>query len=108
MEDFDIGDYNDPPVSPSGTSQSGGNSGDGGPANGGPEEMSRDSDEHVRTPSAVESLMAIQAEMIPGYNREGSGRVEQPTASQQQSDPLLLFPGLATRSTHEEEEDSDV
>lgn len=106
-EDYDIGDYNDPPASPGSPNQSDSDSGHGGPANAAPEEVSRDGP--VETPSAVESLRAIQAELIPGYRGEGDARIEQSTAPQEQSDSLLLlFPGLATRSTHEDEEDSDI
>jgi hypothetical protein len=107
-EDFDIGDdigdYNNPPRPPSTTSSSGADSEPGTRAN----EIA-----HMnsyagpgRSPSAVEGLRAIQAELIPGYYEEVNSRDEQSTRGQTRSDPLLLFPGLSTRSMHEE--DSDV
>lgn len=97
-EDFDIGDYNDPPRSPSNIS-------DGVDCSESdrlpPEAMGNDSDGTVRSPTAVDALRAIQAEMIPGYE-EGNARSEQSTGATSRSDPPLLFPGLPTRHTNEE------
>ncbi|KAG8164342.1 hypothetical protein KVR01_006260 [Diaporthe batatas] len=100
LEDFDIGDYNDPPISPTATSQKSANPGHGSHANDGSDEMFGNGS--VVTPSAMESLRAIQVELIPGYQGECSSTVAQSTTPLERSDQLFLFPGLATRSTQEE------
>lgn len=97
-EDFDIGDYNDPPRSPSNISDGVDGSevdrfqqatvGNGSAGN-------------ARSPTAVDALRAIQAEMIPGYEG-GDARDEQSTGATAHSDEPLLFPGLPTRHTREE------
>lgn len=102
-EDFDIGDYNDPPKSPSTSSQSI----DGSEIDDGTRKAVDDS--CCAPPggalSAVEALRAIQTELIPGYE-DGDARSEQSTRDTERSDMNLLFPGLATRQTREEQTDS--
>lgn len=98
-EEFDLGDYNDPPRSLS-------------PCSEGVNDPVSDECPHKTTgnspgagaggsSTAVESLMAIQAELIPGYER-GDARCDQPTTAAARSD-LLLFPGLPTRCSHDEQ-----
>lgn len=101
-EDFDIGDYNDPPRSPSNSSN-------------GLDDFESDRLLHeivgngsagtARSPTAVDALRAIQAEMIPGYEG-GDARGEQSAGATALSDPPLLFPGLPTRRTCEEHTDA--
>lgn len=97
-EDFDIDDYNAPPRSPS-------NSIDGvdGPESGKfPHEIvGNGSAGPVRSPTVVDALRAIQAEMIPGYEG-GDARGEQSTGATVRSDPTLLFPVLPAGHTREE------
>lgn len=96
-DDFDLGDYNSPPRPPSTESVD-------------RAEPHESIDEAVNersctgpggSPSAVEKLKAIQAELIPGYE-DGDSRSEQSTTATAHSDLHLLFPGLATRHTCED------
>lgn len=97
-EDFDIGDYNDPPRSPS----DGSNGLDGSESDRFPQETAGNGFAGTaRSPTAVDALRAIQAEMIPGYEG-GDARDEHSTGATARSDPTLLFPGLPTRHTREE------
>lgn len=97
-EDFDIGDYNDPPRSPS----DGSNGLDGSESDRFPQETAGNGFAGTaRSPTAVDALRAIQAEMIPGYEG-GDARDEHSPGATARSDPTLLFPGLPTRHTREE------
>lgn len=102
-EDFDIGDYNDPPRSPSTSSEGA----DGSESDDGTREAADDSSRARPggSLSAVEALRAIQTELIPGYE-DGDARSEQSTRDTERSDMTLLFPGLAARQTREEQTDS--
>lgn len=97
-EDFDIGDYNDPPRSPSNSSNG---LDDSESARLPHETVGNGSAGTSRSPTAVDALRAIQAEMIPGYEG-GDARDEQSTGATVRSEPPLLFPGLPTRHTPEE------
>lgn len=96
-EDFDIGDYNDPPRSPSNSSNGLDDSESARLAH---ETVGNGSAGTARSPTAVDALRAIQAEMIPGYEG-GDAKDEQSTGDTVRSDPPLLFPGLPTRHTPE-------
>lgn len=102
-EDFDIGDYNDPPRSPSTSSEGVDGSGNDEGGNKAVDNSSRACP--GGSPSVVEALRAIQTELIPGYE-DGDARSEQSTRDTERSDMSLLFPGLATRQTREEQTDS--
>lgn len=96
-EDFDIGDYNAPPRSPSDSSDGV----DCFESDKMPYETVHDgSAVTARSLTAVDELRAIQAEMIPGYEG-GDARSEQSTEAITRSDPPLLFPGLPTRHSGE-------
>lgn len=102
-EDFDIGDYNDPPRSPSTSSE-------GDDASENDERVHKTVDNSSRacpggSPSVVEALRAIQTELIPGYE-DGDSRSEQSPRDTERSDMSLLFPGLATRQAGEQQPDS--
>lgn len=95
-EEFDLGDYNDPPCSLS-------------PCSEGVNDPVSDECPHKTagnspgagaggSPTAIESLRAIQVELIPGYEGPDARR-EQPATSSAQVDFPLLFPGLPTRLT---------
>lgn len=97
-EDFDMDDYNAPPRSPS-------NSIDGvdGPESDRfpHETVDNGSAGAARSPTAVDALRAIQAEMIPGYEG-GDARDVRSTGATVRLDPPLLFPGLSRQHTPEE------
>lgn len=101
-EDFDIGDYNDPPRSPSTSSEGV----DGSENDEGAHKAVDDSSRAPPggSPSAVEALRAIQTELIPGYEDDDT-RSEPSTRGTERSDMSLLFPGLATRQAHEKQTD---
>lgn len=82
-EDFDIGDYNDPPRSSSANSQTVVNSELGGCAD--ETGNAKSCAGSRRSVSAVEGLRAIQAELIPGYEKEGD-RNEQNVTVRERSD----------------------
>lgn len=102
-EDFDIADYNDPPRSPSTRSEGV----DGSESDEGADKVVDNSSRACPSgsPSAVEALRAIQTEMIPGYE-DSDSRSEQSTRGTERSDMSLLFPGLTTRQTREEQADA--
>ncbi|KAL2293443.1 hypothetical protein FJTKL_05346 [Diaporthe vaccinii] len=102
-EDFDIDDYNDPPRSPSTSSEGAESSESDEGAQKGVDDSSRACP--GGSPSAVEALRAIQTEMIPGYE-DSDSRSEQSTRGTERSDMSLLFPGLATCQAREEQADS--
>lgn len=90
-EEFDLGDYNDPPRSLSPCSE-----GVNDPVSDEcPHKTADNSAGAGGSPTAVESLRAIQAELIPGY--EGpDARTEEATTSSARVN-LPLFPGLLTQ-----------
>ncbi|KAG6354716.1 hypothetical protein INS49_004734 [Diaporthe citri] len=82
-EDFDIGDYNGPPRSPSTSSE-----GVNGSENGEGAHTAVDDSSSAcpgGSPSAVEALRAIQTELIPGYE-DGDAKSEQSTRDTERSD----------------------
>lgn len=95
-EDLDIGDYNEPPISHSPSISS---AGDASPENerDAHEGHSSSCDGTAGSPSALEVLRAIQAELIPGYE-DDSDKTEQHArdAAPSDGDMALLFPGLPT------------
>lgn len=98
-DDFDLGDYNAPPKSPSSSSEGV----DSSESDGGAHKAVDDSSctGPGGSTSAVEELRAIQTELIPGYE-DGDARNERSTGVAARSELPLLFPGLPTHHTREE------